>query len=219
MTRVSGDHTHPANFGSLCTKGSTVHQTIHTADRLAHAQRRRAGGTATPGRGGPFQRVPLDVALQEVADGLRRIVDQHGPDAIAFYISGQLSTETQYVANKLAKGFLRTNNIDSNSRLCMASAASGYKLSLGADGPPGHYEDFEQADGFLVIGSNMADCHPILHQRMRPPHADRRGETHRGRSPPHRDRRRRHALPAVAARARTSPCSTAGCTCSSRWAG
>ena len=86
---------------------------------------------------------------------------------MALYVSGQLSTEAQYVANKLAKGFLRTNNIDSNSRLCMASAASGYKLSLGADGPPGHYEDFEHADGFLVIGSNMADCHPILHQRMR----------------------------------------------------
>ncbi len=158
VVRVSGDREHPANFGSLCTKGSTVHQTIHTADRLAHAQRRRAGR---------FERVPLDVALQEVADGLRRIVDRHGPDAVAFYVSGQLSTETQYVANKLAKGFLRTNNIDSNSRLCMASAASGYQGSLGADGPPGHYEDFEHADGFLVVGSNLADCHPILHQRMR----------------------------------------------------
>ena len=166
MVRVSGDKDHPANFGSLCTKGSTVHQTIHTADRLAHAQRRREGWTA-PGAGGAFERVPLDVALQEVADGFRRIVDRHGPDAVAFYVSGQLSTETQYVVNKLAKGFLRTNNIDSNSRLCMASATSGYKLSLGADGPPGHYEDFEHADGFLVIGSNMAECHPILHQRMR----------------------------------------------------
>ena len=165
-TRVSGDREHPANFGSLCTKGSTVHQTIHTADRLAHAQRRRPGWQ-TPGQPGAFERVPLDVALDGVADGLRRIIDAHGPDAVALYISGQLTTETQYVANKLVKGFLGTNNIDSNSRLCMASAASGYKLSLGADGPPGHYEDFEQADGFLVIGSNMADCHPILHQRMR----------------------------------------------------
>lgn len=166
VTRVSGDREHPANFGSLCTKGSTVHQTIHTADRLAHAQRRRPGaGAAT--RAAAFERVPLDAALREVADGLRRIIAEHGPDALALYVSGQLSTETQYVANKLAKGFLRTNNIDSNSRLCMASAASGYKLSLGADGPPGHYEDFEHADGFLVIGSNMADCHPILHQRMR----------------------------------------------------
>ena len=166
VSRVSGDKDHPANFGSLCTKGSTVHQTVHTADRLAHAQRRRPGWHA-PGRGDAFERVPLDVALQEVADRLRRVVSQHGPDAVALYISGQLSTETIYVANKLAKGFLRTNNIDSNSRLCMASAASGYNLSLGADGPPGHYEDFEHADGFLVIGANMADCHPILHQRMR----------------------------------------------------
>ncbi len=159
ITRVSGDKAHPANHGSLCTKGSTVHQTVHTADRLAHAQRRRAGGM--------FERVPLDVALQGVADGFRRIIDAHGPDAVALYISGQLSTEAQYVANKLTKGFLRTNNIDSNSRLCMASAATGYKGSLGADGPPGHYDDFEHADGFLVIGSNMAECHPILYQRMR----------------------------------------------------
>ncbi len=160
VTRVSGDKDHPANFGSLCTKGSTVHQTIHTADRLAHAGRRAPGGAS-------FERVPLDVALDAVADGFRRIIDAHGPDAVALYVSGQLSSETQYVANKLTKGFLRTNNIDSNSRLCMASAASGYKLSFGADGPPGHYEDFEHADGFLVIGSNMADCHPVLHQRMR----------------------------------------------------
>ncbi len=167
IVRVSGDKDHPANFGSLCTKGSTVHQTIHVADRLVHAQRRRQDGWTAPGRGGSFERVPLDVALGTVADRLRAIIAAHGPDAVALYVSGQLSTETQYVANKLAKGFLRTNNIDSNSRLCMASAAAGYKLSLGADGPPGHYEDFEHADGFLVIGANMADCHPILHQRMR----------------------------------------------------
>ncbi len=167
VVRVSGDKDHPANFGSLCTKGSTVHQTIHTADRLTHAQVRRVDGWNAPGRGGSFERVPLDVALGTVADRFRAIIDEHGPNAVALYVSGQLSTETQYVANKLTKGFLRTNNIDSNSRLCMASAASGYKLSLGADGPPGHYEDFEHADGFLVIGANMADCHPILHQRMR----------------------------------------------------
>jgi sulfite reductase (NADPH) flavoprotein alpha-component len=111
--------------------------------------------------------VPMATALQTVATELRATIDQHGPDAVAFYISGQLSTETQYVANKLCKGFIGTNNIESNSRLCMASAASGYHLSLGADAPPGHYEDFEAADLFFVIGSNMADCHPILHQRMK----------------------------------------------------
>jgi sulfite reductase (NADPH) flavoprotein alpha-component len=166
VTRVSGDKEHPANFGSLCTKGSTVDQTVHSTDRLAHAQRRRPGWSA-PGRGGHFERVPMDSALQSVADNLRAIIAEHGPDAVALYVSGQLSTESQYVANKLCKGFFKTNNIDSNSRLCMASAASGYKLSLGADAPPGHYEDFESADCFFVIGSNMADCHPILHQRMR----------------------------------------------------
>ena len=174
VVRVSGDKAHPANFGSLCTKGSTVEQTLRSADRLRFAQRRRpagaeAGAGAASGAGGGqgFERVPLDVALQTVADRLRAIIAAHGPDAVALYVSGQLSTEAQYVANKLCKGFLRTNNIDSNSRLCMASAASGYKLSLGADGPPGHYEDFESADLFFVIGSNMAECHPILHQRMR----------------------------------------------------
>ena len=164
VVRVSGDKAHPANFGSLCTKGSTVEQTLRSSDRLRFAQRRRVGGnSAAP----DFERVPMDIALQTVADRLRAIINAHGPDAVALYVSGQLSTEAQYVANKLCKGFLRTNNIDSNSRLCMASAASGYKLSLGADGPPGHYEDFESADLFFVIGSNMADCHPILHQRMR----------------------------------------------------
>lgn len=167
VVRVSGDKDHPANFGSLCTKGSTVEQTIRSPDRLAHAQIRRADGWQAPGRSGPFERVPMDVALQTVADRFGKVIAEHGPDAVALYVSGQLSTETQYVANKLCKGFLRTNNIDSNSRLCMASAASGYKLSLGADGPPGHYEDFEAADCFLVIGSNMAECHPILYQRMR----------------------------------------------------
>ncbi len=162
VVRVSGDKAHPANFGSLCTKGSTVEQTLRSPDRLRFAQRRRTGGS-TP----DLERVPMDVALQTVADRLHGIIAVHGPDAVALYVSGQLSTEAQYVANKLCKGFLRTNNIDSNSRLCMASAASGYKLSLGADGPPGHYEDFEHADLFFVIGSNMADCHPILYQRMR----------------------------------------------------
>lgn len=103
---------------------------------------------------------------QETARRLRAVVDEHGPDALAFYVSGQMSLEAQYLANKLAKGFVRTNQIESNSRLCMASAGTGYKLSLGADGPPGAYQDFERADVFFVIGSNMADCHPILFLRM-----------------------------------------------------
>ena len=157
---VSGDKAHPANFGSLCTKGSTVDQTLRGPGRLAYPQVRRD-------EDGRFERVPWDDALGVVAEGFQRTIAAHGPDAVALYVSGQLSTETQYLANKLTKGFFRTNNIDTNSRLCMASAAAGYKTSLGADGPPGHYEDFEHANLFFVIGSNMAECHPILFQRMR----------------------------------------------------
>ena len=103
---------------------------------------------------------------KNTAERLQKIIAEHGPDAVALYVSGQLSMEAQYLANKLAKGFLRTNNIDSNSRLCMSSAASGYKLSLGADGPPGSYQDIDRLDCALVIGANMADCHPILFLRL-----------------------------------------------------
>ena len=125
-----------------------------------------------------------------------------------------MTLEAQYLANKLAKGFIRTNQIESNSRLCMASAGSGYKLSLGADGPPGSYDDFDHADVFLVIGSNMADCHPILFLRMMDRvkagrQADRR------RPAPHRDRRQGRPVPADPTRAPTSRCSTGCCTCSS----
>ena len=101
-----------------------------------------------------------------VADRLSAIRDEHGPDAIALYVSGQMSIEAQYLANKLAKGYLRTQWIESNSRLCMASAGTGYKQSLGADGPPGSYDDLDTADLFVVLGANMADCHPILYLRM-----------------------------------------------------
>ena len=109
---------------------------------------------------------PVDDAVAEAGRRLRAIIDEHGPDAVALYVSGQMSIEAQYLANKLAKGFLRTVHIESNSRLCMASAGTGYKQSLGADGPPGSYTDFDCADLFFVIGSNMADCHPILFLRM-----------------------------------------------------
>ncbi|MEX5668980.1 molybdopterin-dependent oxidoreductase, partial [Pseudomonas neuropathica] len=111
-------------------------------------------------------RIDMDKAISETARRLREILDTHGPDALAFYVSGQMSVEAQYLVNKLAKGFVRTNNIESNSRLCMASAGSGYKLSLGSDGPPGSYQDFDRSDLFFVIGANMADCHPILFLRM-----------------------------------------------------
>lgn len=159
ILKASGDKAHPANAGRLCTKGAT------TADMLA-APGRLTSALVRGDRGEEAVPAPVADAIAETAARLRSIVDEHGPDAVAFYVSGQMSLEAQYLANKLAKGFVGTNGIESNSRLCMASAGTGYKLSLGADGPPGSYEDFDQADAFLVIGSNMADCHPILFLRM-----------------------------------------------------
>ncbi|MFJ6518589.1 molybdopterin-dependent oxidoreductase [Streptomyces filamentosus] len=159
VVRVSGDKAHPANAGRLCTKGAT------SADLMA-APGRATTALVRAERGGEPVGTDVDAAVAEVAGRLRAILDEHGPDALAFYVSGQMSLEAQYLANKLAKGFVRTHRIESNSRLCMASAGTGYKLSLGADGPPGSYEDLDRADVFLVIGSNMADCHPILFLRM-----------------------------------------------------
>ncbi|WEP00102.1 bifunctional nitrate reductase/sulfite reductase flavoprotein subunit alpha [Streptomyces sp. FXJ1.172] len=159
VLKASGDKEHPANFGRLCTKGAT------TADMLA-APGRLSTALVRPERGEEPHPAPLPAAVAETARRLRAIIDEHGPDAVALYVSGQMSLEAQYLANKLAKGFIRTNQIESNSRLCMASAGTGYKLSLGADGPPGSYQDLDQADVFLVIGSNMADCHPVLFLRM-----------------------------------------------------
>ncbi|WP_030244366.1 MULTISPECIES: bifunctional nitrate reductase/sulfite reductase flavoprotein subunit alpha [unclassified Streptomyces] len=159
VLKASGDKAHPANAGRLCTKGATTAQMLAAPGRLTTALVR-------DDRGEEPVPAPVGDAIAETARRLRGIVDAHGPDAVAFYVSGQMSLEAQYLANKLAKGFVRTNQIESNSRLCMASAGTGYKLSLGADGPPGSYEDFDRADAFLVIGSNMADCHPILFLRM-----------------------------------------------------
>jgi len=159
VTSVAGDKEHPANFGRLCTKGATSHEMLAAPGRLTTALVRAE-------REAPAEPTEVDRAITLAATRLRAILDEHGPDALSFYVSGQLTMEAQYLITKLAKGFVRTNQIESNSRLCMASAGSGYKLSLGADGPPGSYQDFEHADVFLVIGSNMADCHPILFLRM-----------------------------------------------------
>lgn len=159
VVKVIGDKAHPTNFGRLCTKGTTCGQAIANSGRMENAYVRQA-------REHDPVRIGMDNALRETARRLRHTLDTHGPDALAFYVSGQMSLESQYLINKLAKGFVRTANIESNSRLCMASAGSGYKLSLGADGPPGSYEDFDRADLFFVIGANMADCHPILFLRM-----------------------------------------------------
>lgn len=160
IARVSGDKLHPANFGRLCTKGATHAELMRAADgRLTSAMLR-------PSRDEELVPTPVDDAVAEAGRRLREIVEQHGPDAVALYVSGQMSIEAQYLATKLAKGFLRTVHIESNSRLCMASAGTGFKQSLGADGPPGSYADFDSSDLFFVIGSNMADCHPILYLRM-----------------------------------------------------
>lgn len=159
VAKSVGNKQHPANFGRLCTKGAT------TADMLA-APGRMDSAYARDDRGEPLETVDTDTAITRCAKRLRAIIDEHGPDSFAMYVSGQMSIEAQYLANKLTKGFIGTNQIESNSRLCMASAGSGYKLSLGADGPPGSYQDFDRADVFFVIGANMADCHPILFLRM-----------------------------------------------------
>ncbi|CAG1012905.1 partial assimilatory nitrate reductase catalytic subunit, partial [Burkholderiaceae bacterium] len=138
ITGVRGDPDHPANFGRLCTKGSTLHLTASQAvtlqTRLLQPQQRARRGEAA-------QAVAWGDALDDAAARFHRIIEQHGPDAVGFYISGQLLTEDYYVFNKLAKGLIGTNNVDTNSRLCMSSAVAGYKLTLGADAPPACYDD------------------------------------------------------------------------------
>ncbi|AOZ90844.1 bifunctional nitrate reductase/sulfite reductase flavoprotein subunit alpha [Paenibacillus crassostreae] len=159
VVKVTGDKEHPTNKGRLCTKGNTCAQAITESGRLEYAHRRQSR-TDEP------VRTSIDLAISETAHRLRAILDEHGPDALSFYVSGQMTLEAQYLINKLAKGYIRTNNIESNSRLCMASAGSGYKLSLGSDGPPGSYQDIDHTNLFFIIGANMADCHPILFLRM-----------------------------------------------------
>ncbi|CPZ98831.1 Probable oxidoreductase [Mycobacteroides abscessus] len=164
IATVEGDVLHPSNQGRLCTKGATHAQLMAVDGRMTTAHLRSVRGQEpTP--------APLAAATAEAGRRLREILDTHGPDAIALYVSGQMTLEAQYLANKLAKGYIRTTHIESNSRLCMASAGTGYAQSLGADGPPGSYSDIEHSDLFFVIGANMADCHPILFLRM----ADRLG--------------------------------------------
>jgi anaerobic selenocysteine-containing dehydrogenase len=160
VARVKGDHGHPSSRGDLCAKAVHLPPTLNTSDRLLHPQIRWRRDEA-------FERVPWELALRVTAERLAEISAEHGPDAIAFYASGQLTTEEYYVAGKLAKGFFGTNNFDTNSRLCMASAAVGYARSFGADGPPACYDDLDQTDCVLVIGSNTADCHPVLFKRLR----------------------------------------------------
>jgi sulfite reductase (NADPH) flavoprotein alpha-component len=160
IARVFGDKLHPANFGRLCTKG------LMHAEMMAADDDRLRSALLRPTRDDELLPTSVDDAIAEAGRRLRTIIDEHGPDSVALYVSGQLSLEAQYLATKLAKGYLRTRHLESNSRLCMASAGTGFKQSLGADGPPGSYTDFDCTDLFFVIGSNMADCHPILFLRM-----------------------------------------------------
>ncbi|KXP00726.1 bifunctional nitrate reductase/sulfite reductase flavoprotein subunit alpha [Tsukamurella pseudospumae] len=159
VAKSVGTRHHPANRGRLCTKGSTTVDLLTAGGRQTRAELREH-------RDDERRPVALDEAIAATGRRLREIRDEHGPDAIALYVSGQMTLEAQYLATKLAKGYLRTRWIESNSRLCMASAGTGYKQSLGADGPPGSYDDLDHADVFLVMGANMADCHPILFLRL-----------------------------------------------------
>ncbi len=163
ITGVRGDPAHPANFGRLCTKGQSLHLTaapqVTQQTRLLTPQWRSVRGQAP-------QELDWDKAIDMAATRLAAIVRAHGPDALGFYISGQLLTEDYYVFNKLAKGLLGTNHIDSNSRLCMSSAVAGYKMTLGADAPPACYEDIALAQCLFIAGSNTAWAHPILFRRI-----------------------------------------------------
>ncbi|MDP4299466.1 nitrate reductase [Leptothrix discophora] len=163
ITGVRGDPDHPANFGRLCTKGSTLHLTA-TPVLLQTARLHRP--MARAGRGQPLAPIGWDAALDQVADRFAQTLQAHGPDAVGFYLSGQLLTEDYHVFNKLAKGLLGTNNVDTNSRLCMSSAVAGYKASLGADAPPACYEDLALARTVFITGSNMAWAHPVLFRRL-----------------------------------------------------
>lgn len=176
---VQGDPDHPANFGKLCSKGSALAQTLGTERRLsqpyynnrpnnkpsltqnlpsASQQREQRAHIPTP--------APWDEVLDDIASQLSSTIAKHGKDSVMFYVSGQLLSEDYYVANKLMKGFIGSNNIDSNSRLCMSSAVAGHKRAFGVDVVPGNYEDFEACDLLVLVGANMAWCHPILFGRF-----------------------------------------------------
>lgn len=155
---IGGDPAHPASYGRLCSKGSALGETLALETRLLHPMRRTEDGA--------FARISWGAALDEVATTILETVRRHGPESVAFYLSGQLLTEDYYVANKLMKGFLGSANVDTNSRLCMASSVAGHRRAFGADTVPGTYSDLDQADLIVLVGSNTAWCHPVLFQRM-----------------------------------------------------
>ncbi|MEL0584045.1 MAG: nitrate reductase [Candidatus Thiodiazotropha sp. (ex. Lucinoma kazani)] len=151
--RIQGDPDHPSNQGRLCSKGTALNETLDLDGRLISPM---VDGV----------QVDWDMAIERVASRFRQVIDEHGPDAVAFYVSGQLLTEDYYVANKLMKGFIGSGNIDTNSRLCMSSSVAGHKRAFGSDTVPGCYEDFEQAELIVLTGSNTAWCHPVLYRRI-----------------------------------------------------
>src|SRR5215472_3854314 len=154
---IAGDGEHPANFGRLCSKGSALGETLGIENRLLYPMIRCKGS---------LERVAWPDALDHVSHRLKHIIARDGANAVAFYLSGQLLTEDYYVANKLMKGFVGSANLDTNSRLCMSSTVAGHRRAFGADTVPGCYEDLDEADLLVLVGSNAAWCHPILYQRM-----------------------------------------------------
>jgi assimilatory nitrate reductase catalytic subunit len=158
---IAGDAEHPANHGRLCVKGAALGETLGLEGRLLHPMIRG-------------QRATWSQAVGYAAEGLRRTLREHGPDAVAFYLSGQLLTEDYYIANKFAKGFIGTPHVDTNSRLCMASSVAGHRRAFGSDTVPQTYEDLDEADLIILVGSNAAWCHPVLYQRMQA-NRERRG--------------------------------------------
>ncbi len=157
---AEGDKDHPVNKGMLCSKGMNLHYVVNdTSDRILYPEMRGS-------KSYPLERVSWDTALDRAAAVFSSIIKKHGPDSVGFYISGQCLTEEYYLVNKLVKGFLKTNNIDTNSRLCMSSAVVGYKKTFGEDSVPIAYDDIELADTFLITGANPAWCHPILFRRL-----------------------------------------------------
>jgi assimilatory nitrate reductase catalytic subunit len=156
---IKGDPNHPANFGRLCTKGATLHLTAKLDNRLLYPEMRLT-------REATRKRVSWDDSLNYLTEQFAQTIEKHGPDSVAFYISGQLLTEDYYVFNKLAKGLIGTNNVDTNSRLCMSSAVTGYKATLGSDAPPACYEDIDSTECLFITGSNTAFAHPIIFRRI-----------------------------------------------------
>lgn len=150
---IAGDPVHPSNHGKLCVKGAALGETLALDGRLLHPMIHG-------------QRATWNQATGFVANGLRTIIEKHGPQSVAFYLSGQLLTEDYYIANKFAKGFLGTPHVDTNSRLCMASSVAGHRRAFGADTVPNAYDDLDEADLIILVGSNAAWCHPVLYQRM-----------------------------------------------------